>query len=86
MSRDGRHERAVAQSCRFAVEGASIAGFDEAIAWPLAVEMVGGPHSAEWEGKRSSWARQSHDGTPRTGGRFTPPEGAAAGARQNGRP
>jgi hypothetical protein len=85
MSRDVRHERAVARSRRLAEEAAGIGDFEEGLARRQAVEAVDGPLSAEWEGKRSSWTRQSRDGAPRAGGRFTPPEEAVAAARQVGR-
>lgn len=86
MSEDGRHERAVAQSLRHAQEAAGIGDFDEALAWLRAVEAVDGVLPREWAAKRAVWAHQSHNGTPRGGGRFTPPQEAAPVSRQNGRP
>jgi hypothetical protein len=86
MSEDGRHERAVARSCQLAQEAAGIGEYEEALAWLQAVEVVDGPLSAEMEVKRAVWAHQSHNGAPRAGRRFTPPQKAAAAAGQNGRP
>lgn len=81
-----RHERAVAQSCQFAQAAAGIGDFEKAVAWLHAVATVDGQLSPEWEAKRAIWAHEVRNGTPRGGGRSTPPKEAAAATRQNGRP
>lgn len=78
-----RHDQAVAQSCRFAQEAAEGGDFEEALAWLLAVEAADGPLSAEWAGKRTTWARQS--GAPNGNGAPTSPHEARA-TRASGRP
>ncbi len=85
MSVDERHERAVAQSCRFADAAADIGDFDEALAWLQAVEMVDGPLAPQWDVKRAMWLRHRRNGFPRADG-GQPARGAAAGARREGQP
>jgi hypothetical protein len=85
LSRDARHERAVARSCQLAQQAADIDDFAEALAWLKTVEAVDGPLAPRWDAKRASWRRQGDNGTPRTDRRFQPPAGAAVDASQEGR-
>ena len=50
-----RHERAVAQSLRWAQEAAVNQSFDDALGWLQTVAMVDGPLSPDWQRTQASW-------------------------------
>ena len=52
-----RHERAVAQTLRWAQEAAVNQSFDDALEWLQTVTIVDGPLSPDWERTRASWRR-----------------------------
>ena len=55
MSAAARHQRAVAQTFRFAQDAAATGDFGEALEWLAVVESVDGGLPADWELTRDSW-------------------------------
>jgi hypothetical protein len=54
-SRAERHERAVAQTLRWAQEAAVSQCFDDALDWLQTVAVVDGPLSPGWQRTQASW-------------------------------
>ncbi len=54
-SRAARHERAVAQTLRWAQEAAASQSFDDALEWLQTVAVVDGPLSPGWQRTQASW-------------------------------
>ena len=54
-SRAARHERAVAQTLRWAQEAAAGQSFDDALEWLQTVAVVDGPLSPGWQRTQASW-------------------------------
>jgi hypothetical protein len=54
-SRAQRHERAVAQTLRWAQEAAVSQSFDDALEWLQTVAIVDGPLSPDWQRMQASW-------------------------------
>ena len=55
LSREARHERAVARTLEYAEEAASRGDFSEALAWLETLEAIGRRLPTEYASKRLEW-------------------------------